>query len=45
MTHENPSKYLWSEKDMEVAGFGKMQKREEQAETELGQAQNKLKLR
>ena len=28
MIHENPSKYLWSEKDMVFAGFGKIQKRE-----------------
>ena len=34
MTHENPSKYLWSEKDMEVADFGKIQKREEKQEKE-----------
>ena len=34
MIHENPSKYLWSEKDMDVAGFGKMQKREEKYKKE-----------
>ena len=34
MIHENPSKYLWYEKDKEAVGFSTIQKREEKYKKE-----------